>query len=161
LGLPLVDSEPTEISLGMDLAEAGTYRLAIDEFSGFASNQVVTLIDQVTGNEYDLTADFEINIFTDPVVESNRFKLVIAPSKVLSITELKNGIGVFGSGSSLKINYKSSDLENVSIMSLDGKVVFNKKISFSRNQAEIFPATKKNTIYILRVNDQSIKFLVK
>lgn len=161
LGLPFVDAEPTEISLGMDLAEAGIYTLSIDKFSGFADDQAVTLIDQVTGSEYDLTADFAINIFTDPVVESKRFKIVVAPSKVLSIDDLNTGIQVFGNESSLVVNYKSENVENVSIMALDGKIIFNENVSFSRNQAEISTVINRNTIYILRVNKKSIKFLIK
>jgi len=161
LGLPLVDSEPTEISLGMDLAEAGTYSLSIDEFSGFGNDQVVTLIDQVTGNEYKLTADFTINISTNPVAESNRFKIVVSPSKVLSVDDLKNDIRVFGTASSLIVNFESNAVENVSIISLDGRMIFNEKVSFSENKANISTKIKSNTIYIMRVNDRTVKFLVK
>lgn len=160
-GLPLVESDAIEVQLGMDLAEAGEYILSAEQFTGFSDNLSVTLVDQLTGESYEVDADFSMTFFTESVVDASRFKVVTAPASVLSVASLFDKISVFGGESDLTINYASDKLESVNIYSLDGRSVFAGKVAFNNNQTLVQVDLNRNQVYVLRVNDQSIKFIVK
>ncbi|MEP4532102.1 MAG: hypothetical protein ABJ004_03380 [Cyclobacteriaceae bacterium] len=160
-GLPLFKADPIEVTLGMDLAEAGTYTIKVAEFSGFSDDLVVTLEDIVTGQSYDIGSNFEMSFSTGAVANANRFKVVTAPARALSVDNLGNKLQVFGGTSELKINFASNKTEFLSIFSLDGKSVFSSQVTFKNNQAVIQPQIIENQVYILRINEQSIKFIIK
>jgi outer membrane protein assembly factor BamB len=160
-GLPFVDSDPIEVDLGMDLAEAGTYRISVEEFSGFSENLSITLIDEMTGQFYQLNSNFEFTFTTGAVVNARQFKVIVAPLNTLAINQLVNKLEVIGGASELTIRFASNKAERVNIFSLGGKSVFSGEVMFINNQAVIQPQINRNQVYVLRVNDQSIKFLLK
>ncbi|MEQ9204776.1 MAG: hypothetical protein RLO09_19430 [Cyclobacteriaceae bacterium] len=160
-GLPLVESDPIEVQLGMDLAEAGTYTISVEEFSGFSDLQRIILIDQLTGNSYELKNGFSVSFSTESVVDASRFKVVAAPANVLSIADVFDKVNVFGGTSELTINYTSDKVEQVNIYALDGRSVFAGEVAFKNNQALIDIDINRNQVHVLRVNNQAIKFIVK
>lgn len=160
-GLPLLNADPIEVALGMDLAEAGTYSILVEEFAGFSNDLVVTLMDLETGQSYELASNFEMSFSTGAVANANRFKVVVSPARALSVDNLANKLQVLGGTSELTINYASNKAELVNIFSLDGRSVFSGEVTFKNNQAVIQPQIIENQVYLLKINNQAIKFIIK
>lgn len=160
-GLPLLNADPIEVALGMDLAEAGTYSILVEEFAGFSNDLVVTLMDLETGQSYELASNFEMSFSTGAVANANRFKVVVSPARALSVDNLANKLQVLGGTSELTINYASNKAELVNIFSLDGRSVFSGEVTFKNNQAVIQPRIIENQVYLLNINNQAIKFIIK
>ncbi|REE05515.1 hypothetical protein [Marinoscillum furvescens] len=158
-GLPAIN-EAIEVDLGVDLKVGGEYTLAVEQFQGF-DDIAVTLLDKVTGVTHELGAQSSITFTVDGDYSANRFTLVAAPTKILSVDKLNSKLKVFGERSSLTINYTSDQTERVSIYALDGRSVFDKQVSFTGNQAVIAPKLNTRQVYILRVNNESIKFVLQ
>lgn len=160
-GLPSLIAEPLEVALGMDLAKAGSYTLKVAEFEGFHDGFVVTLLDLMTGQSYQLDEAFEMTFATGAVSNAKRFKIVFSNADILSVDDLKSKISVFGHGSSLTLQYASDNNEQVNIFTLDGRLVFNGEVNFSQNQAVIAPNLAEHQIYLLTIRDESIKFILQ
>ncbi len=160
-GLPLLNADPIEVALGMDLAEAGTYSILVEEFAGFSNDLVVTLMDLETGQSYELASNFEMSFSTGAVANANRFMVVVSPARALSVDNLANKLQVLGGTSELTINYASNKAELVNIFSLDGRSVFSGEVTFKNNQAVIQPRIIENQVYLLNINNQAIKFIIK
>jgi hypothetical protein len=161
-GLPQVESTPIQVQLGMDLKEAGEYVLSINDFSGFDDNVSVSILDKETGEIYPISKGTSIAFTSTEVSNSKRFEVVFTAAKTLA-TDLQNSknLTVLGKQNGVTIQYASNKAETVNIYSLDGRVVFSDVVNFSNNQALVGVALSKHRIYVLKVNNQTAKFIIK
>lgn len=164
-GLPKVsEGENRIINLGLNTQIAGTYTLRVEQFEGFEDADLeVELQDLATGKSYMLKSGVSITVEVNAqnLSTSDRFRLSVKSGSILSSGVLKESkIQVFGTTNQLEIRYASTVKEPVAIYNLQGQVIFLENVDFQNNMAVIRPELFKNQIYILRVNNQSIKFLL-
>lgn len=160
-GLPLVTSKRIQVQLGFDLAEAGNYKLEVVNKDNIPVHLQVILRDNLTGQTYDLKHIESLDFSTSSVQNDQRFELQFVPSRILSHDDLSQGFKLVGNSSELTIQSNFNGEEAIAIHTLDGKVVFQKDVSFQDNQVTIQPALNQNTTYILRVGEQSFKFVIQ
>ncbi|MEQ8548681.1 MAG: hypothetical protein RIC03_12265 [Cyclobacteriaceae bacterium] len=160
-GLPKVSTEDISVDLGIDAKDAGEYIFTVEGFEGFGSETQVALYDRHTGQSYILDEKAEVKINITAVNSLNdRFSLSFSNSALLSTESELSKMKVYGSSDELTIRFAGSQ-ERVTIHSLDGKVLFQEVVSFEGEKAVISPALQNNQIYILKVKDQSVKFILK
>ena len=159
--VPTLSNDPIKVDLGFDLAEAGTYKLAVEQFEGFADNMEVVLTDNVTGTSYVLTSGAEINFSTGAASFDTRFSVAFRFVDVLSVDNLSSDLKVFGGADQLTINFASDRSEVVNIYALDGRLAFSEVVAFENDRAVISASLNRNQVYVLRVNDEAIKFVIQ
>lgn len=127
--LPKLNSEVTAVQLGIDLAEAGEYKLNLNEIEGISDDMNITLIDNKTGTIYDLLDKKEVSFSNSgSLVNSKRFELVLSPKAVLGIdtSNLSSKLTVFSNEQGLNIQtldaFQNAD---VKVCSLSGSVVLS------------------------------------
>ncbi|MEQ8241191.1 MAG: Ig-like domain-containing protein, partial [Cyclobacteriaceae bacterium] len=153
--LPLTKGSST--SLGIKSLDVGEYNIVVDHLPTYGS---FTLIDRETNQTYLLDAKTKINVTLKKSVVENRLELVYEPNKVLASQLLSTKIQVFGTSKALQVQY-AGDNEKVQIISISGKVIHEEEVSFVDKQAILDTKLKTNQVYILKINDASVKFLLK
>ncbi|MCR9249385.1 MAG: hypothetical protein NXI20_03145 [bacterium] len=154
--LPL-DFNETIIPLGVAVNDPGQYVVSISNFQGINDDIGLKLIDNYLNTEYDLREN-PVAIELTEKEYSNRFELRVAPVTV-SESDLMS-LSVVPSFESIQINYQSAKAEEVLITTVDGRTIFNDVIDFRSGNTVIHRSFKLKTIYLVKVNDQFIKFLI-
>ncbi len=155
-GLPKIEQT---VELGIDLKDMGNYSIAVQQFEGFEGFDII-LIDQIEGKRYNLSHDSEVSFNADANTIDRRFSVQFVKSSLLS-SILESNLQVSGANGELKINYPTNKTELVTIHSIDGKLIYNGTVEFENNQATISSKLLRNHVYILRVNEESLKFILK
>jgi hypothetical protein len=78
----------------------------------------------------------------------------------LNVEALETGLRLLKSGSQLIIQFPSSSNEHVSIYSISGQVIYRSSVNFNNEQAVISPNLKENQVYVLRIQNETIKFIL-
>lgn len=159
--LPLVESDAHEIQLGFDLSDQGTYSVKVNSITNLEDHLTVKLVDQLTGKKYDLQSVSSVSFESAITSTDKRFKLIIESARVLSKEDLSTGLKVFGTTSELTIQSNLRGLKEVSIYSLDGRIAFRQSVNFINNEATIHPHLTQNNIYIMNIDEQKFKFIIK
>lgn len=160
-GLPLAGSEIVSTKLGFDIAEAGTFTMSVVDFENIPDNMNVTLVDHSTGFSYDLRSVESFEFTSEIATNDQRFELRFSVNDVLSVGEAPNELTIFGSTSELRIHSTLEGNHNVVIYSLDGKVAFNENVNFTNKTVVINPNLTRNKVYVLRLGEQSFKFVIQ
>jgi len=161
VALPQVAMTTSNVPLGFDLAESGTYELKVESMENF-EDVTASILDRQTGQIYTLTENtaipFEIN---SSAKNEQRFELVFATENVLATEGLDHSLALYGDPDELTIQFQTSGKELVSIVDLSGKLIFNEEVEFQGSKAVVSPFLRKNQVYVLRIQDQSITFILK
>ena len=160
--LPEYTSENLNLPLGFDLTEAGVYHLSVVSMQGFSGDVGTAIIDHKTGGVYPLDEHTSISFSTEAAESDRRFELVFGRSPVLSVLdETLTSLRVYGNTSQIVIESKLEGSQQVVIYTLDGRVAFDEQVNFVNNRAEIRPLLNQRQIYIMSLNDESAKFILK
>lgn len=156
--LPKLSSESIEVQLGIDLAEAGSYKLNINEMVGFNENTSVILVDNLTGKFYDLNEVSEIDfINNESVFTSKRFELVLAPAAVLSSEIVLDDSEMVVFTNDLGLNIITSEAfsnAEIKVYSLSGSVVSSySNVDFSNK--EWATSFDKKGLFILKIESEN------
>jgi hypothetical protein len=160
-GLPLATSGNVSAQLGFDLTESGTFTLSVIDFENISQNVNVTLLDHLTGASYDLRSTESFEFTTEIVSNDRRFELQFSPNDILSVDGFSSEIKLVGNTSELTIQSLLEGEQEVIIYSLDGKVAFKENVRFSNSNTTINPNLIQNKVYVLRIGEQSFKFVIK
>lgn len=151
----------SKVQLGVDLAEAGQYKLGVVAMENIPDDLVVRLKDKVTGRIYELNEETVIDFTSGITINNQRFELSFGKAGVLANEDKLSDIKVFGNLSGLNVEFQAEGLREVAVYDLSGKVVFQDLIEFESNQSRLNPKLELDKLYILKIEDQSIKFLLK
>jgi hypothetical protein len=160
-GLPLATSENVSAPLGFDLTESGTFTLSVIDFENISENVNVTLLDHLTGASYDLRSTKSFEFTTEIVSNDRRFELQFSPNDILSVDRFSSELKLIGNTSELTIQSLLEGEQKVIIYSLDGKVAFKENVRFSNSNTTINPSLTQNKVYVLRIGEQSFKFVIQ
>lgn len=144
------------IPLGYEINESGNFEVAVTEIEGIDERTKLIFKDTYTGIEYDLrngTIPIEIN----EVAALDRFQLLVQED-VLSV-EAFSELSILPSSESLLIKHVENSAQ-VLISTVGGQIIFNDEVNFVGGQATINQNFRQNTIYLVRVDNQVIKFLI-
>lgn len=161
--LPTLDlSSEVVIPFGFNLAEAGEYEFVLNGLEGISAEYSILVVDQTTGLTHNLSENGSFKFNTSSVSGDQRFKLVLQAASILS-TDLKvgNELLVSKTNNGLLLTAKVKNAQEVAIYTVDGKVLFHDVVSFQNGQANIKANLAENRIYVLKANNQSIKFILK
>lgn len=159
--LPMARIDDVTAKLGFDLAEAGDYTLKVVSMENIPSYLDVRIIDHDIKKVYPLDEYTEVPFRSEVVQGDDRFELVFSSSILSAPEEEVSSITVFGTRSEINIQAAAEGASQVSIFTLDGRVFFKEEIDFVNNSARISTSLDQNQVYILRVNDESVKFSIQ
>jgi endonuclease I len=150
-----------EVDLGLTLAENGNYAFTAQEVENLDPSVDVFLVDRNSGKRYDLRVEKSINFYSESIEASKRFFLVFEKGRVLGVNESNpNKLSINTTSGDILIRGNYMDSQHIIIYSLDGKIVFDQFASFRNGQAQIQPLLVSRQLYVLRVGDQSVKFVM-
>lgn len=145
------------IPLGLAVSQPGNYKVAISDLEGMREGINVILMDKHYDKEYDLReGEVTIELAEKEVVD--RYSLLVEEG-VLHVKGIAN-FSVTPSSESLLINYPSDRKERVLISTIAGQTLFNGQVDFQNGQTTIRQAFSQNMIYIVRVGEEVVKFLI-
>lgn len=154
-GLPLLSGERI-IPLGMDIAEAGTYKLSIYDLQNLPEGTEIELIDTQLSIVHNLSKDGIYTFDTEEAVEDNRFVLNVKDNRevISSLDNLAQNISIKASINGLQLF--GSNSYQVSIMDISGSILLNKNL---KNTAQLPYTFEKNKLYIVKVNSEVKKVI--
>lgn len=153
--LPL---EAQAVQLGFDLKKAGEYSLSVVSMDDF---QNLSIKDKLTGQVYDLNSTTSFEFFSEAVTNDQRFELIFTSQAVLGLESALANLKVYGAESGLNVEYQAEGPKEVAIYDLSGKLSFYQSVHFVQNSALINPILEAGKVYILKVDQESIKFILK
>lgn len=160
-GLPLATFERVNAPLGFDLAESGTFTMSVVDFENISENVNVNLLDHLTGISYDLRSTESFEFTSEVVSNDQRFELQFSQSAILSVDGPSEELTIYGNTSELTIHSGFEGNQDVAIYTLDGKIAFKENVSFSNANVTISTDLIQNQVYVLRVGEQSFKFVIQ
>ena len=161
--LPTMQGAKEAIDLGYFLANAGQYRIRVEDVTLHDPSINVYLEDQKLEQLYDLS---QINIIPFEITEGgtyeDRFSLIFQRGVVTSETPLRpSELEIIqASRSMLKIQYNGTR-EKVAIYDLQGRRQFEQIVNFADSQSEVPLTLKPDHLYLLKVGNDIIKFTVQ
>jgi len=159
--LPTLQTEHVIIPLAIDIPEEGEYQLFVNELLNLPTNYSVYLRDEVSGLSYNLSEEMTINFASSITSSESRFTLSFEPEIVAGTNEPLNGKLVLLSGSQTELNLSYPESEGqVTVYDLNGRKVIDQNVSFTDGQATIKTSLAENTMYVLKVNEEAIKFSI-
>ncbi|MEQ8549111.1 MAG: hypothetical protein RIC03_14455 [Cyclobacteriaceae bacterium] len=161
-GLPVPhEKNEVRVQLGIDLAEEATYKISLVE-EDISADYEMLLLDKVSGKTHDLRLAQNIDFQSGIVTGSNRFELIFRKAEVLVVNEIGAlNLKVYGNAQGLKIRYHQDGTFRTNVYALDGTQVFSGSVTVADQQAELPFQLKRNRIYILKINNESVKFVIQ
>lgn len=162
LGIQTLPQEDNVITnLGYSVSEAGTYKLTVSDLSEGVN---AVLIDNATKTGYTLTSDLSLELVLEKNSSADRLTLINEPvgaSTVLGTSDPSSDLKIYGNQREQTILFTSDGTQSVTIYTLSGKVIYDESVLFVNGSAEIKAPLRNEQLYILRVGNDALKFLVK
>lgn len=163
--IPKPETIANTVNLGYQTSEKGLYHISVEGMGSF-DEMVVYLVDNQNSAFYELKEGTKIPVEINNQSESaERFKILFTKgnNQILTVDDeidSSNGIALYGTTSQLNLisDYEGEIL--TTIHSLEGKSIFEGKTLFRNNKAEIEAKLNAGIIYVIKVGDQSAKFIL-
>ncbi|MEQ8364382.1 MAG: ice-binding family protein [Cyclobacteriaceae bacterium] len=153
--------ESREVQLGMDLGVAETYTVGVHNMENM-EGLTLMLTDNLTGESKRMTTGSTYTFSAGVGSIKDRFSLTFS-NAILGVVGSKSDalMTVFNQADHLIVRYPSKSLEEMVIYTMSGQVVRQETVQFSSGEA-VLDARRlsPNQLYILRVNNQSVKFIL-
>ncbi|MEO9476361.1 MAG: hypothetical protein ABJG41_12530 [Cyclobacteriaceae bacterium] len=160
--LPNLVQEEMVVPLGFDLAQSGDFELNLVDMENLNKHVDVSIRDNQTGKVYDLRETESIEFHAQNSSDNRRFELVFGMSSVLSFLEAEKGtLKVYGSQSEISVFKDAVGEKDVAIYSMSGVLIMKEKLDFMNNQARANVSLNRNQMYVLRVDNEAVKFIIK
>ena len=159
-GVPMINLDERSVELGFSSTSEGMYEIKTATLSNLTDDLEVLLIDQLEGKTIKLSESETYQFKTDAGTFNQRFTLSFRYKDVLKASTFTL-LNVKPTTDGLLITYPATDEQSIAIFTLDGKLRYSDQIIFENDQAEIPFKANSNEIYILRLDNQSIKFMIK
>jgi hypothetical protein len=155
-----------EIGLGFIPGNASSFSIKANEISNLPSDVKVILKDNVTLAETDLTDGVTAYQFSPAAIASNRFSLLFrAPGSSTGIDNTLNQNTQVVVNANNQITIMAPEKASYSIFNAVGQQVeygiINTKHSLSRYIGETLNAKLKTGVYVVKVNNQSTRVIIK
>ncbi|MFY0598978.1 MAG: hypothetical protein JXR03_04865 [Cyclobacteriaceae bacterium] len=162
-GNPLLTGEDLLVDLTFSIEEEGTYFLELDNITNMPEDYNAFVVDNENGERSLLTSGNAYSFSSAKVSESKRFSLLLSPADVLSNSNLSGKLGINVSGSNQELVIKAEiERASVAIYDILGRVIFfEENADFRNHQYVINQFDAMNTPYILKVNDEVLKFIIR
>lgn len=158
--LPLLIDQ-TNVDLGLDISESGTYKLSISEQQSFHGE--IILKDNLLNREVSLTEIGSYTFDSEETYNSERFSLTFAPNKILSITNQleEDKLIVFSNGNFLNLRSEIDILDaTVIIYNLSGNIIDQRsKVDITSDDWSI--VFQRTGMFILTVFSDEKSFVKK
>lgn len=149
------------VPLGFDLAQSGDFELNLVDMQNL-NNVDISIRDNQTGKVYDLRETESIEFHAKTTTDNRRFELVFSKSTVLSFLEAQQEtLKVYGTQSEIKIFKDETGEKDVAIYSTGGLLIMKETLDFANNQARANVSLNRNQMYVLRVDNEIVKFIIK
>jgi hypothetical protein len=150
-GLPLFADESLQVDLGMDLADAGTYAISVEEFSGFSDDLSITLVDNVTGERYLLDENFSVSFSTETVIDANRFSIVVEAAAILNTSAIE-GLEVLTRKDMIVITpQKGNTIKGqLNVLDIQGRTLLKQTLDEMSDRVAIPFNFESSKLYLLR-----------
>ncbi|MEP0367728.1 MAG: hypothetical protein ABJN36_13135 [Cyclobacteriaceae bacterium] len=160
--LPNLIQDEMVVPLGFDLTQSGDFELNLVNMQNLNKHVDVSVRDNQTGKVYDLRETESIAFHTKTSTDNRRFELVFSMSSVLSFLEAEQGsLKVYGSQSEVSVFKDAEGGKKVAIYSMGGVLIMKQELDFVNNQARANVSLNRNQMYVLRVDNEAVKFIIK
>ncbi|MAE85355.1 MAG: hypothetical protein CMB80_21660 [Flammeovirgaceae bacterium] len=158
-GLPLANQVEVEVKLGFELRSSGTYHLQVEKMQNITGSAF--LLDKKTNSLTLLDGSTSLEIELSPGKNLDQYSILFSPYEVLSSVRMKDKILIYGSTQKLHLTTSLQGNHQVTIHDLSGKVIHHEQVKFDNGHAGFPISLHQNQIYVLRVDQSSLKFIVK
>ena len=144
-GLPFSDEDV--VKLGLKVTEASNFEITIQQVDGLFNNQDVFVKDNYTGAIHNLK-ESSYYFISGVGVFNNRFELIYKkPTKEVEVIA-SNTIDVFVKNNELTVQTYQSEIANIEIYDILGKVIFSKNAIDSKQFNTNLMAAKNQTLLV-------------
>lgn len=157
LAIQALPFESRNLKVGLQTSTEGAHTIELIQNDSEAN---ITLVDKLLNVRYDLLDNNPVKLQIVEFSNINRFILEVKLKEVLALESEFDDLHVFGSTSGLTLEYEGFKEAEVSICSIEGKIVFEDQISFQDGMALIKPNLKSNVLYVLKLNNVVTKFVL-
>lgn len=148
------------VDLGFTAIENGWYNFKIEDMSQLEGYSII-LKDRIAGQTYDLKNQTHTFFLGESRIADNRFQIFLAREVELSEKSTTSELLVLGDQNNLTIYHsKEVGFSEVAIYTLEGRVAFKANVNFQNQEVTINPNLLPNFLYVLKVGDQEIKFII-
>ncbi|MEL6561002.1 MAG: FG-GAP-like repeat-containing protein [Bacteroidota bacterium] len=163
--LPKEFIEPMEIPLGFSISKQDEFSIKVVSMENADEEIQVMLLDKVSGDLTEITADFELTFTAKEGTSNDRFSLIYLHRNVITdITNerLSGNLAIFKYNEGLLLKTDFSGSHKVSIYDLQGRVILEEDINFDSSGEAVINTKKSITdqLHILKVNNQTVKFIL-
>ncbi|MEL6557813.1 MAG: hypothetical protein AAFQ94_06480 [Bacteroidota bacterium] len=160
--LPFLKEEPISIPLGIEVEASGEYWIQVKEVIDLPEDMSVLLIDKLNGKTDPLTKYDQIPVQLSEGVHDGRFFIQFTPQSFQVIEEeIAGNIEIIGSTSGFKLIHPSEGMKRVAVYTISGHVLFDNDVEFKHKEATVEQDLLLNTLYILKVDNETYKFKIK
>ncbi len=153
--IQLVDYKGTE--LGIEITKPGEYTIEKVE-ADLLEERLWFLLDNENGAVIKIMN--EAYTFNAKKASNNRFKLF--NTKIGQVADLSEEPTVIATEEGVSIwSQRTSNSSVLKIYDLSGKVLFQDQIDFEEGQAHVSLALKSHILYVARIDEVIIKFMIK
>lgn len=153
LAIQGITSQKEEIPIGLNVAEAGVYRLAFDQ--EYLAGHSFLLRDNLTQETIDLNlGHYDFTVSAGQI--NNRFVL-IQSSTILDLKDEQTSMYTYSTQGRLNIVFEASQLNEVTFQLIDltGKLMKSKSLKTENNCWQINTQHLPNSIYILLIQTEN------
>ncbi|MEQ8474409.1 MAG: hypothetical protein RIC35_24645 [Marinoscillum sp.] len=146
------------IQLGADITIPGKYRIGIEENS-LNQQWQVEILDHVTNIRHDVKHD-AFNFTVDSTWAGHRFDLILTRIEPLGDNQSR-ALTVYGSQQQLVIEASLSKADLL-LTDVNGRVIITRRdVLFRQNRFNLDVQLRLNTVYLLHINGETVKFLLR
>jgi len=154
-----VDAAEFSIPLGFSISETSEYRLKVVGVEGMEDHSW-SLLDNETNSSYHLDEATELT-FDGIIGETHdRFSLMMTGNAVLSTLDIEAEFIVYGNSAELIIESSLSGTHEVTIHTLDGRLVQSQQMDFTSSRVALTTNLNSHQLYILRAGSKTLKFII-
>ena len=149
------------IPLGVESQGVGEITFSVDELDTFGAE--MSLVDLETNTRYDLRSNSTLTFTLREERTTDRFELHLKQSEVLGEGQTAGKLEVYGNAEQLTlIHPDAKERELVEIYNMEGRLLFSQQVRFDfSKQAIIEPDIRIETLYLMRIGEETIRFFIR
>gem|GEM_PF-2681926 len=154
--------ETKGVSLGYNLSNAGQYQLSVKDLKNIPAGYQILLQDHWNNSLQEISVNSSFAFSTEGQETSNeRFELFLVKSEVLGLDAQLSKMQVQASVNGLNIEQAEEGAHELAIYTATGQLLHQGQIFIEHQSGYADVALNANQLYIVRVGNQTQKFLIK
>lgn len=158
---PMLITSDVTIPLSFSVEKSGDYTFSLSNLENIPDDYKMVLVDSENNKIGSIDENSDYTFSSDKVSNSSRFSLLLTKNVITSIDDSEaQSFQISGNENLITIESLETNAD-IKIHDLSGSLVFEQNdATFTNHKVNIKPGLSRDKVYILSVNDQSIKFIL-